>query len=133
MFDDINFNLIPKAMDALSLRQTVISQNISNYNTPGYKRKYVEFEDELQKALDKEATLSLRVNNPAHINNTLLAEKIQASVKVDDSKFLRDDGNNVDIDKEFTYMLENGLKYNAMTRLMTYAIQRYDTAIRGGR
>ena len=53
MFDDINFNLIPKTLNALSLRHTVISQNISNYNTPGYKRKYVDFESELQNALAK--------------------------------------------------------------------------------
>ncbi|HOB15956.1 MAG TPA: flagellar basal body rod protein FlgB [Defluviitoga sp.] len=133
MFDEINFGLIPKTLDALSLRQTVISQNISNYNTPGYKRKYVNFESELQKCLNENDILSLKTNNDRHINNTSSLEIIQADIKEDDSKSLRDDGNNVDPDKEFVYLIENTLKYNTLSRLMTYAIQRYDTVIRGGK
>ncbi|CEP78558.1 MAG TPA: flagellar basal body rod protein FlgB [Defluviitoga tunisiensis] len=133
MFDDINFNLIPKTLNALSLRHTVISQNISNYNTPGYKRKYVDFESELQKCISENNVLNLKTNNTKHINNTSSLEIIQATIKEDDSKSLRDDDNNVDPDKEFVSMIENTFKYNTLSRMMTYAIQRYDTAIRGGK
>ncbi|MDK2906672.1 MAG: flagellar basal-body rod protein FlgB [Petrotoga sp.] len=116
MFDNINFEIIPNTMDALSLRQNVISQNIANYETPGYKRKYVDFENELQKALSEDSALTLKVNRDQHIN-----------------KSLRDDGNNVDPDVELVRMTQNTLKYNTLSRLMTYAIQRYETAIRGGK
>ncbi|PNR97789.1 flagellar basal-body rod protein FlgB [Petrotoga mexicana DSM 14811] len=133
MFDNINFEIIPNTMDALSLRQNVISQNIANYETPGYKRKYVDFENELQKALSEDSALTLKVNRDQHINNTLSLGKIQPNIQIDDSKSLRDDGNNVDPDVELVRMTQNTLKYNTLSRLMTYAIQRYETAIRGGK
>jgi len=133
LFDNINFEIIPNTMDALSLRQNVISQNIANYETPGYKRKYVDFENELQKALSEDSALTLKVNRGQHINNTLSLEKIQPNIQIDDSKSLRDDGNNVDPDMELVRMTQNTLKYNTLSRLMTYAIQRYETAIRGGK
>ncbi|MGY4686461.1 flagellar basal body rod protein FlgB [Petrotoga sp. DB-2] len=133
MFDNINFEIIPNTMDALSLRQNVISQNIANYETTGYKRKYVDFENELQKALSEDSALTLKVNRDQHINNTLSLGKIQPNIQIDDSKSLRDDGNNVDPDVELVRMTQNTLKYNTLSRLMTYAIQRYETAIRGGK
>jgi len=133
LFDNINFEIIPNTMDALSLRQNVISQNIANYETPGYKRKYVDFENELQKALNEDSKLTLKVNRDQHINNTLSLEKIQPNIQIDDSKSLRDDGNNVDPDMELIRMTQNTLKYNTLSRLMTYSIQRYETAIRGGK
>ncbi|WP_121515369.1 MULTISPECIES: flagellar basal body rod protein FlgB [unclassified Petrotoga] len=133
MFDNINFEIIPNTMDALSLRQNVISQNIANYETPGYKRKYVDFENELQKALSEDSALTLKVNRDQHINNTLSLGKIQPNIQIDNSKSLREDGNNVDPDMELVRMTQNTLKYNTLSRLMTYAIQRYETAIRGGK
>ncbi|RPD35870.1 flagellar basal-body rod protein FlgB [Petrotoga sp. HWH.PT.55.6.1] len=125
--------MIPNTMDALSLRQNVISQNIANYETPGYKRKYVDFENELQKALSEDSALTLKVNRDQHINNTLSLGKIQPNIQIDNSKSLRDDGNNVDPDMELVRMTQNTLKYNTLSRLTTYAIQRYETAIRGGK
>jgi len=133
LFDDINFEIIPNTMDALSLRQNVISQNIANYETPGYKRKSVNFENELQKVLNEDSSLKLKMNRDQHINNTLSLEKIQPNIQIDNSKSLRDDGNNVDPDIELVRMTQNTLKYNTLSRLMTYAIQRYETAIRGGK
>src|SRR6185369_11481519 len=40
-----------KALDASTLRARTISENLANVQTPGYKRKEVDFEDQLQKAL----------------------------------------------------------------------------------
>ena len=39
------------ALDAASLRQKVISNNIANINTPGYQTKAVAFEEHLRKAM----------------------------------------------------------------------------------
>ena len=45
-------NLLKKSMDASSYRGRVISNNIANYNTPGYKRHYVTFEETLKDNLN---------------------------------------------------------------------------------
>ena len=39
-----------RVLDALSLRSKVAMHNIANQNTPGYKRYYVSFEEQLKEA-----------------------------------------------------------------------------------
>jgi flagellar basal-body rod protein FlgB len=39
-----------RVLDALSLRSKVAMHNIANQNTPGYKRYFVTFEEQLRKA-----------------------------------------------------------------------------------
>ena len=48
-FDYIN--VLDKAADASWKRQELISNNIANQDTPGYKRQDIRFETELQQAL----------------------------------------------------------------------------------
>ena len=50
-FDYIN--VLDKAADASWLRNAAIGNNISNVDTPGYKREDVAFESELKKALGR--------------------------------------------------------------------------------
>ncbi|MGM0640071.1 MAG: flagellar basal body rod protein FlgB [Thermotogota bacterium] len=130
---DINFDVLPKAMDASLKKQQTISQNIANYNTPNYKRKTVAFEEELAKALGDNNELKLKTTKDRHLNNTLSYKKVQGEVKTQDNTSLRNDGNNVDIDAEVSDMVQNTLKYNGLSRMMTYAINRYSTAIRSVR
>ena len=46
-------NVLDKALDASNLRETVITNNLANVNTPGYKRREVDFESLLRQELDK--------------------------------------------------------------------------------
>ncbi len=46
--NDTAFN--HRVLDALSLRSKVAMHNIANQNTPGYKRYYVSFEEQLRAA-----------------------------------------------------------------------------------
>ena len=46
-------NILDKAADASWMRENVITNNIANIDTPGYKRQDVDFESVLQKALGK--------------------------------------------------------------------------------
>ena len=43
--------LAQKAMDMLWVKQEAISNNLSNVDTPGYKRKQVSFEEAFRKRL----------------------------------------------------------------------------------
>ncbi len=42
-----------RVLDALSLRSKVAMHNIANQNTPGYKRYYVSFEEQLRAASEQ--------------------------------------------------------------------------------
>ena len=54
-FDYIN--VLDKAADAAWLRNAAISNNISNVDTPGYKRQDVAFESELKRHWEEAAIL----------------------------------------------------------------------------
>mgnify|MGYP001233588091 CR=1 FL=1 len=131
MFDN-NFTIIPKSLDAYSARMKSIAQNLSNYNTPNYKRKVVNFENELQRALDNgsEGDIKLKTSNENHIANVPNLSDVSYNTTIDNTKSDRNDGNNVDEDVEVNNLIQTNLKYTTLSRLMTYKINNYNTAIK---
>ncbi len=108
IFDYIN--VLDKAADASWLRNTAISNNIANADTPGYKRQDVAFEAELARALRDtryesmdEKVYNLNLN---HITPEVYTESADFSYRLDK--------NNVDPDTENVYLAENQIKYNAI-------------------
>lgn len=107
-FDYIN--VLDKAADASWLRNTAISNNIANVDTPGYKREDITFQSELSKALSfsRYDTMDDKVKN-------LTASDLQARTYKDYSGYsYRLDGNNVDIDTENTILAKNQLMYEGL-------------------
>ncbi|EJO5346030.1 flagellar basal body rod protein FlgB [Clostridium botulinum] len=112
-------NLLKKSMDASTNRSRVISNNIANYNTPGYKRHYVTFEETLKENLNN---MSMKTTKEKHMNTGM--EFGQVKEEVDNSTSMRTDGNNVDVDNEMVNNSANTLMYNA---LVTQANNRLAT------
>ncbi|WP_434512034.1 flagellar basal body rod protein FlgB [Desulfitobacterium sp. AusDCA] len=110
-------NMLEKKLDASALRQKVIANNVANVDTPGFKTSHVEFEDILKRALNKES-LSLRKTDPRHIDPSINVQAAQARVVIDNSTTLRNDGNNVDIDKEMADLAKNGIDYQAISQIL---------------
>ena len=53
------------ALDGLTMRQTVLSDNIANEGTPGYQAKAVDFESAMTDALDSSTVPSRSRPSPA--------------------------------------------------------------------
>ncbi|KEI02071.1 flagellar basal body rod protein FlgB [Clostridium botulinum] len=123
-----NYDLIKQSLNATAKRKNVINNNISNFNTKGYKRSYVTFEDSLKESKDK---LDLKITNDKHIAYKKKFGEI--SVKKDESDSMKMDGNNVDVDNEMTNLAANNLEYNALITTLnsTLSLKRY--IINGGR
>ena len=116
--DNPLLTLLEKGLDASSLRQKVIADNVANVDTPGFKRSDVDFSAVLGEAMGAtNPVLPLKVTSEQHLPG--VAPSAQAAVVVDQSTTLRNDGNNVDIDKEMANVAENGLYYNAATRVIS--------------
>lgn len=108
VFDYIR--VLDKAADASWLRNEAISNNISNVDTPGYKRQDVEFESVLKEALGMSRYKSM----DAKVAD-LKVERLKARPYTDYAGFsYRIDGNNVDIDNENVMLAENQLKYQGL-------------------
>ncbi len=108
VFDYIN--VLDKAADAAWLRNDVISNNISNADTPGYKRQEVNFEVQLAKALRNSRYKSM----DAKVAN-LKTNRLKPITYTDYSGFsYRIDGNNVDPDTEGVYLAKNQIVYQGL-------------------
>lgn len=107
LFDN-TINTLSKSLDLQLVRQTVISDNIANAETPGFKARRVDFENELQKAV--EATESGAMG--PEIN------QVQAKITEDPHSELGQDLNTVDMDREMAAMTKNDIQYSAGTQLI---------------
>lgn len=120
---------LEKGLDASSLRQKVLSNNVANVDTPNFKRSDVDFQAVLGSVVGEDGgNLSLKVTEPQHLLGT--ASGVQKSIAIDQSS-IRNDGNNVDIDREMANVAENGLYYNSVTQAITSQLGLLRMVIQG--
>lgn len=125
-------DIMSKALDASWTRNEAIAQNIANVNTPGYKRKTVSFEDQLQEALDNSSFKGFRTDEKHIPIGGTDAEDVEIKVSEDNSNTsMRLDGNNVDIEQEMADMAKNTIRYNTLVETVSSEFKRLSTAING--
>ncbi|MCI8495478.1 MAG: flagellar basal body rod protein FlgB [Lachnospiraceae bacterium] len=115
-----------KAADAAWLRDTAIVNNISNGDTPGYKRQDVDFEGVLKRELGRSKYVSLdeKVSN-LHMNH------LNVSTYTDHESYsYRLDGNNVDPEQEQAELVSNRIKYNGLIDCMSKEFARIKSVIK---
>jgi len=114
--DDV-FTAARLALDGLSSRQSAISRNVANVDTPGYRAETVSFERAIKRAMGKDDLLSLKSTDEAHLPSPNQVSNMLGLYRKGGS--LRADGNNVDIDVEMIDMNETVLKYQAISQLVS--------------
>jgi len=105
---------------ALNLRlanQNVISSNIANADTPGYKAKKMEFEGALREALQVGTSLEAEAEHPGHIQRRA-TDPIFPEVYDDPNGVESIDGNTVDRSAEMASMAENQLLYDSAAEML---------------
>ena len=118
--------VLDKAADASWLRNEAIANNIANVDTPGYKRRDVNFED----VLDREMRDARYVSVDQKVNR-LMTSRLEVGTYEDHGDFsYRMDGNNVDIDTENTELASNQLKYNALIQSVNQEFARLNAVIK---
>ena len=106
-------NMLSKALTAATMRQEVISDNISNVNTKNYKAKKVSFEEAFKNALNGTGR-ALKTTNSKHMGLNGSSNEIEPRIVENNETAMRMDGNNVDIDLEMANLAANQLMYNAL-------------------
>ena len=109
-------NLLFKQLSFRGERQNVISNNIANANTPGYKTKELVFENELGKLNKNERNLQLYTTNNKHINPSFNDIKKNNEPSLVNVKGLKEqnDGNNVSMDSQMSEMSKNKILFDAI-------------------
>ncbi|NLK62466.1 MAG: flagellar basal body rod protein FlgB [Fusobacteria bacterium] len=117
------FTIMEKSMDAYSLRAKALANNISNVNTPNYKREDTDFENILREAIDKENNPKIegRTTNNRHIkiNEHPSIDTIQAKIIKEKNLIMRNDRNSVDIEVEESEFSKNNIRYQFATNRLT--------------
>lgn len=119
MIDDASMQAARIALDGLSQRQQVISHNLANVDTPGYKAQMVSFEGALNRALSQnKSSIQMQTTSEGHIAGSGSGSMaIQITERPGGST--RADGNNVDIDTELIDQTETGLRYQAISQVLS--------------
>jgi flagellar basal-body rod protein FlgB len=107
--------LLERYLDVVSMRQTLITTNVANVDTPGYKTRDVDFHGELARVMSGE--------------DTSMTRPFVMPVKGLTS---RPDGNNVSADREGMLLAEVQLQYKAATAIIRSQFAQLTTAIREG-
>ena len=67
LFGDRAPLVLKKNLDFQSQRNLLISSNITNMNTPGYKAQDLDFKSQLQQAIDSGDQLSVKTTDKKHM------------------------------------------------------------------
>ena len=115
---DLTDLVLERGLQGANLRQQILSNNLANANTAGFKRSDVDFESSLAGALaarDRDASVA----NAAFAPQT------------DTTSAMSADGNNVDVDQELSSLTENSVEYQALAAIMRSRLQTIQTAMGG--
>lgn len=109
---------LEKGLNASSLRQKVLANNVANVDTPEFKRSDVNFQAVLGSVLgEKVENLPLKMTSSKHLPGMNNDEA--QMIATDKTTSLRNDGNNVNIDLEMANVAENGIYFNTLTRTIS--------------
>ena len=111
------FDLLSKLVDVTALRHKVLAQNVSNVNTPGYRKLDISFDETLAVKMSEEGGTKVR--------------DLQPQIVEDDSSPERLDGNNVDIDREMMRLNKNTLLNNTFLQIIATKTAMMRRAING--
>jgi flagellar basal-body rod protein FlgB len=98
-------------MDLLGKRQQLVAANIANADTPGFKTKDIDFQFEF---------MSLMEGGSPNV--------VEAS-----GLPVKNDGNNVNLERESRLLAENALRFNLASNLLRGEIRSVRSAIQEGK
>lgn len=111
-------SLVGKVMDMQLQRQNVVMSNVANVKTPGYKPRVLEFEKELQAALNLDAQGKLSRTHEKHIPGAFDANTFGASWDKEIKPRVVHGEDRVNLDKEMAAMAKTSLQYSAMSTVI---------------
>jgi flagellar basal-body rod protein FlgB len=101
---------LERYMDLLSARQKLVASNVANADTPGYHTRDIDFQSEFVNAM----------GGPPRVS------------EVNDLP-VKNDGNNVSLDREARLLAENALRFQVASQLMKSQIRAVRSAISEGK
>ena len=117
--DDKTIQALAASLKFRKMRHEVISSNVANAETPGYKAKKLDFEEALARALDVDGQLQMKAGDKKHfdVGNGGFAN-LEPEIYEDPNGVVSENGNTVDRDAELAKMAQNEIMMNASVDLL---------------
>ncbi|MCY4644571.1 MAG: flagellar basal body rod protein FlgB [Bacteriovoracales bacterium] len=116
---DTTMKALSASLNLRQMRNEIISSNIANAETPGYKAKRLDFEEALQRAINIDRTQTLEMSSDRHYNvGGGGFNNLAPSFYEDPNGVVSENGNTVNRDEEMVKMAENKIMYDASIQLM---------------
>ncbi|MFM8879165.1 MAG: flagellar basal body rod protein FlgB [Verrucomicrobiota bacterium] len=121
LFNQSNYVVTKKLLDATVLRHQAIAGNLANVETPNYKRI------DVAPSFQTELVAAVKANDGDRIAN------LSAPILSDDPTAVASnrDGNSVNLEQEMLAMNENNLAHSLETQLITGSMLKLRMAITG--
>lgn len=127
-----HINVTAKVLDLRLERQNLVSSNLANVTTPGYKPKHIEFEKQLQSALNIDGRGKLTKTSKMHAPAAFDANSFSGDTIADFKPRVVYGEDSVDVDKEMVTMSKNALMYDALTQVIKKNFQGLQKVINDG-
>ncbi|MCH8273666.1 MAG: flagellar basal body rod protein FlgB [Armatimonadetes bacterium] len=126
---------LQEALGRTAERHRLLTGNLANISTPGYKRKDMDFAISLDRAGRNGPRLRLRTGDPRHFERGVVPIRSGrgAGGSVVETRSIRTDGNSVDLEREVAALTETQLHYSALSLMSQRYFQGLKTVIREGR
>ncbi len=110
--------LLERSLDVEMTRRRVIANNIANVDVPHFKRSEVNFESELRRVVEDNrrqdnrypAIMTDERHIPFYVERNI--RDVRPRINLDYNTTMRNDGNNVDIEKEIVDASKSQMRYN---------------------
>lgn len=110
-------NNLQRAMNRTSERFGLVSENLANVNTPGYKRRDIDFGIELEQAMN---------------GGRLTQRGEQSGIRTFEGS-IRNDGNSVNLEEEVSAIAETETRYRLLSEMSSRYFSGLKNVIREGR
>ena len=124
---DNALGISPQVLALRTQRLNLLSSNIANADTPGYKARDIDFASVIEKA-----TVAQRSVERTHVKHIPLSgSATQPEVLYRVPVEVASDGNSVDAAMEHSVFMDNALRYQASLQLLDNRIKGIKNAIKG--
>jgi len=126
LVDNRYLKIMQKTADDAAFRHNLLTNNLANVNTPGYKRvDTADFGKALKEAVNKDS-FRAKVYDPRHIDfGRKHLDEVTPEMIVQEQTRFRNDGSSVDLDLESAEMAKNGMRYQMVSQRLRGYFRSY--------
>ncbi|MEY4065364.1 MAG: flagellar basal body rod protein FlgB [Pseudomonadota bacterium] len=128
-------SVLEESLNQRLIKQNVITSNISNAQTPGYRALGYEFEEQLRAAVGNDGNMAIKATDDRHFKHqgVTVNGDLRGDLHVKPTESIGNDGNTVDMDAEMADLAWNQTLYKATVEVLNRRLAMLRYGINGGR